>query len=421
VFLIRTESFPLMIVVLRWFIPILVVSASTSSNSRYREFSRPAKNAYQILQIDNRFPATQEDIKSQYRKLCLKYHPDKNTQKSDSERKVREQRFKEIQLAYENLKDPIHRREYDEKLEREKIHTYSNQYSESRGGTTPTAGFRQGEADPLFSSMHSTSNIFGNPYHSGSTTSNHSPSFYVNGVNINHIWDYIFPRQQLSSSCGMLYEQEITIPLQDLYAGKMRQTFILDTANLWKRYKAAYRGGLLSKVLVRGLAYFFLLVCKVRLPLAFALFVRYIHTNIPDAASVGIGATKISKSENNIQFVSSIKGGWKGGTRVTFQISPGSKVTFIIKEKVHDVYKRVGDDLYTNVTISISKALHGCEIIVPPLNKRKELPIKVRINPGQMNLGKRGEVYNRIVIKGKGWPKKDGTKGNLIVHLYVES
>jgi len=113
VFLIRTESFPLMIVVLRWFIPILVVSASTSSNSRYREFSRPAKNAYQILQIDNRFPATQEDIKSQYRKLCLKYHPDKNTQKSDSERKVREQRFKEIQLAYENLKDPIHRREYD--------------------------------------------------------------------------------------------------------------------------------------------------------------------------------------------------------------------------------------------------------------------------------------------------------------------
>ena len=136
-FLIRTESFPLMIVVLRWFIPILVVSASTSSNSRYREFSRPAKNAYQILQIDNRFSATQEDIKSQYRKLCLKYHPDKNTQKSDSERKVREQRFKEIQLAYENLKDPIHRREYDEKLEREKIHTYSNQYSESRGSSAP--------------------------------------------------------------------------------------------------------------------------------------------------------------------------------------------------------------------------------------------------------------------------------------------
>jgi hypothetical protein len=197
--------------------------------------------------------------------------------------------------------------------------------------------------------------------------------------------------------------------------------FILETANIWKRYKAAYRGGLLSKVLVHGLAYFFLLVCKVRLPLAFAFFARYIHTNIPDAVSAGNGATKISKSDNTIKFVSSIGRGWKGGTRVTFQISPGSKVTFIIKEKVHDVFRRVGDDLYTNVIISRSKALHGCEIIVPPLNKRKELPIKVRINPGQMNLGRRCEVNNRIVIKGKGWPRKDGTKGNLIVHVKVES
>jgi hypothetical protein len=210
--------------------------------------------------------------------------------------------------------------------------------------------------------------------------------------------------------------------LQDLYAGKPRHVYSLQTTNLWKRYQAAYRGGLLSKVLAHGLAYLFLLVCKVRLPLAFAIFLRYIHTNIPDAAAcAGNSATKISKSDNCIQFVSSIKSGWKGGTRVTFQISPGSKVTFLVKEKEHDVYKRVGDDLYTNVFISKSKAIHGCEIILPPLNKRKELPIHVRINPEQMNYRTRGAVNNQIIIKGKGWPRKDGTKGNLVVLIHVES
>ena len=43
--------------------------------------------------------ATQEEIKKAYRKLALEFHPDRN-----SGDKGAEERFKEIQEAYENIK-----------------------------------------------------------------------------------------------------------------------------------------------------------------------------------------------------------------------------------------------------------------------------------------------------------------------------
>jgi DnaJ homolog subfamily B member 4 len=58
---------------------------------------------YKVLEVDEK--ATQEDIKKSYRKLSLKYHPDKNP--------ATEEKFKEISQAYETLGDNEKRREYD--------------------------------------------------------------------------------------------------------------------------------------------------------------------------------------------------------------------------------------------------------------------------------------------------------------------
>jgi len=65
------------------------------------------KDYYNILGVSKN--ATQDDIKKAYRKLAVKYHPDKN-----SGSKVAEDKFKDIGEAYEVLKDPEKRKQYDQ-------------------------------------------------------------------------------------------------------------------------------------------------------------------------------------------------------------------------------------------------------------------------------------------------------------------
>ena len=65
------------------------------------------KDYYKILGVEK--DATQEEIKKAYRKLALKYHPDRNPDNKESEEK-----FKEITEANEVLSDPEKRKKYDQ-------------------------------------------------------------------------------------------------------------------------------------------------------------------------------------------------------------------------------------------------------------------------------------------------------------------
>src|ERR1035438_8928656 len=65
------------------------------------------KDYYKTLGVDKK--SSQEEIKKAFRKLAIKYHPDKNQGDKKSEEK-----FKEINEANEVLSDPEKRKKYDD-------------------------------------------------------------------------------------------------------------------------------------------------------------------------------------------------------------------------------------------------------------------------------------------------------------------
>jgi len=98
------------------------------------------RDYYEVLGIDR--GATDQDLKSAFRKLAKKFHPDTNPGDVDAEKN-----FKEVNEAYEALKDPQKRAAYDQ---------FGHAAFEGMGGRGPGGG--QGGFGPDFAS--SMSDIF---------------------------------------------------------------------------------------------------------------------------------------------------------------------------------------------------------------------------------------------------------------------
>ena len=88
------------------------------------------KDYYKILGVSK--TATTEEIKKAYRKLAVKYHPDKN-----QGNKAAEEKFKEANEANDVLSDPEKRKKYDEVGENWK-------YYQGSGNQPPNYGFSGG-------------------------------------------------------------------------------------------------------------------------------------------------------------------------------------------------------------------------------------------------------------------------------------
>lgn len=62
----------------------------------------PEKDPYKILEIDS--SATDDEVRKAYRKMAVKFHPDKVESLGEDVKKAAEEKFKSVQSAYEQIK-----------------------------------------------------------------------------------------------------------------------------------------------------------------------------------------------------------------------------------------------------------------------------------------------------------------------------
>ncbi|MBN2060382.1 MAG: DnaJ domain-containing protein [Deltaproteobacteria bacterium] len=79
--------------------------SSSNSHSDYRQQTENVSHTtdpYEVLGVGKK--ASQDQIRSAYKSLAAKYHPDKVSHLGEEFKELAEQRFKEIQEAYQKLK-----------------------------------------------------------------------------------------------------------------------------------------------------------------------------------------------------------------------------------------------------------------------------------------------------------------------------
>jgi curved DNA-binding protein len=194
------------------------------------------KDYYKILGVERN--ATEAEVKSAFRKLALKYHPDRNPGNKQSEEK-----FKEINEAYEVLSDPEKRARYEQLGD-----SYNNW--QQRGGpgnfnwndwtSAPGGGtsWEVGDLNDLFG-KGSFSDFFqaifgGAPVGSAQGTRQRTREV---------------PGQSTRQARALSYQQDVQISLEEAYRGAERQVNV-DGRRLTMKIPAGARSG--TKVRMAG-------------------------------------------------------------------------------------------------------------------------------------------------------------------------
>ncbi|XP_073146473.1 uncharacterized protein [Henckelia pumila] len=315
---------------------------------------------YKILQVDRN--AKDDDLKKAYRKLAMKWHPDKNpNNKKDAEAK-----FKQISEAYDVLSDPQRRQVYDqfgeEGLKGQVPPPGAGGFSGDAGGPT-TFRFNPRHADDIFSEFFGFSTPFGGATDMGGGS--RLPSGFPRHM------EEIFASFRNSAggeggSGGVprkaaAIERMLPCSLEDLYKGTSKK--------------------------------------------------MKISRDVVDANGRPCTVEEILTIE--------IKPGWKKGTKITFPekgneqrgVIP-SDLVFIIDEKPHNLFKRDGNDLIFTQKISLVEALTGFTVQVTTLDGRNlTIPVNNIVSP----------AYEEVV-KGEGMPipKEPGKKGNLRIKFNIK-
>ena len=338
------------------------------------------KDFYAVLGVSR--SASQSELKSAYRKLAVKYHPDKNPGDKKAEEK-----FKEISSAYDVLKDEQKRAAYD-RFGHEAFSNGGGRSSSGFGGFGSSGFGSRGGFD--FGDIFEE--VFGQSRSGGSSSRS---SRGVNGSNLKY---------------------NIEITLEEAFSGIERQiSFNVSSkcdncegsGSLDKKlHQCTYCNG--NGVVIMSQGFF-----RVEQPCPHCQGTGKLVKN-PCKKCSGRGNYNRER-QLKINIPAGIEDGSKirlvgEGEAGSFGGNQGDLYVFV-KVKQHSIFKVEDANLHCKVPIKFTTAALGGEVIVPTIDGGE---VKMKIPSGSQN----GDTLR---IPSKGMSKVRSTyRGNMMVHLHIE-
>ncbi len=342
------------------------------------------RDYYEVLGVGR--DAGQEEIKKAYRRLAVKYHPDKNPGK-DSEEK-----FKEAAEAYEVLSDPQKKARYDQ-FGHEGI-----QEEFSRGGSFGGFGFDLEEALRMFNSAFGRSSGGG-----GSVFDDFFGGSTVGREQTGHL------------GADLRYDLEISLKEAASGIETTIQVPRLETCSVCRGTGAKPGTKSIACPTCGGSG-------QVRYSQGF-FSVRQTCNRCRGEGKIVETPCGNCRGEGRVRqrrkISVKVPPGVESGSRLKMsgegeaglRGSPPGDLYIVIHVREHEIFERHGNDLLCEVPISFSQAALGAEIAVPTLEGK----VKMKIPAGTQT----GRVFR---LKGKGIADLHGYgKGHQYVRVILET
>jgi len=321
--------------------------------------------------------ADEKELKSAFRKLAMQFHPDKNP--GD---KACEYRFKEINEAYETLKDPQKRAAYDR---------FGHAAFENGSGGMGGAGFGPGGFADIFE------DIFGDMMGRGGRAGARGGSARERGADLR-------------------YNMEIT--LEEAFGGKTAQIRVPTSVQCSECTGTGAKPGTqpVTCSMCHGAG-------RVRAAQGFFSIERTCPQcggrgqTIKDPCPKCAGAGRVAEER---QLSVNIPAGIEDGTRIRLagegeaglRGGPPGDLYIFLAVKPHEFFSRDGADLYAKVPISMCQAALGGSFEVATLDGTQT---RVKVPEGTQH----GKQFR---IKGKGMPVlRQPQVGDLFIQVVVET
>lgn len=349
------------------------------------------RDYYEVLGVAK--SATADDIKKAYKKLALKYHPDRHVNDSEAEKKAAEDKFKEAAEAYEVLSDPQKRQRYDQF---------------GFAGMGGAGGFSAENIDLSDIFSH-----FGDLFESwgmGSGPSGGFSSFFGGGGGR--------PRTRRGNNLRV----KVKVTLEEVATGVEKKIKVRKAVTCPHCHGTGSLDGVMDNCpTCKGQGR----VTRMRQ----SIFGQMQQVEIcPDCEGEGkiiknkcphCNGEGVVRDEEVISI--QIPAGVAEGMELTISGKgnaaprggvPGNLLV-LIEEEQHPLFLRDGNNLIYNLVIDLPTATLGADLQIPTLSGKVKMPIGPGTQPGQT-----------LRLRGKGFPQIDGYgrkvgQGDMLVNLTV--